>query len=99
MVFNPTLDRNVTPFLSVPGSTDFLRESNSTHFTGVLFRVNDVDVGDARFRQVGAWALRAASSLGLANGEIIRAGSRRYRVELVEDDGLGMIDADLSLVR
>ena len=99
MTFDPTLARNTLPFLSVPGAVSFLRESDGTHFNGVLYRANDVDTGEARFRQTFAWMLRAASSVGLAQGEIIRAGTRRYKVEIVEDDGLGLVDVDLSLVR
>ena len=99
MVFDATLDRNTKPFLSVPGAVSFLRESDQTRFSGVLYRANDLDTGDGRFRQTLAWELRAASSVGLEQGEIIRAGTRRYRVELVQDDGLGLVDVDLSLVR
>ena len=91
MAINASADVNTLPVLSLPGAVDVLRESDQTHFRGVLRREEQVSQNPGALIQVGNWTLVTQASVRLDTNETLTVGTRRYKVEYVEDDEMGML--------
>ena len=91
MAYDPTLERNAAPFMSAFGS-DFTREADSTTFRAVITRYETESQRTGAVTQLTLWSVRAHESVALARGEIISAGTRRYRVQYSRQDDLGLTE-------
>lgn len=96
MPFDETADRNTRPFITAFG-VDFLRDTDTTHFSGILDYQESVDQRPGVFRQVGNWTLTTQASVKLADGETVRQGTRRFRVQYSDSDERGLTEYILAL--
>ncbi len=97
MVFNPGAAVNVDAFLTLPGSAEVVRESDSSTFRAIVRQAEEVVDGETLIK-ARSRNLVCAAAVRLQAGESLRIGSRRYEVGYTLDQGLGMLEAVIDEV-